>query len=142
MSTSSFPDVNVWIALVWDGHVHSEAALRWFTSSQGSLYFCRHTQLGLLRLLTTSAMMGADTKSSDEAWQLWDQIWADPRIAFHAEPEGLDPDLRRFSSSPRPSSKVWADAYLLAFAKSADLRLVTLDRALANRSANALLLEP
>lgn len=142
MSTSSFPDVNVWVALVWDGHVHSEVALRWFKSSQDSLYFCRHTQLGMLRLLTTSAMMGADTRSSDQAWQLWDQIWADPRIAFHTEPEGLDPDLRRLSSSSRPTSKVWADAYLLAFAKSAGLRIVTFDRALANRSPDALLLKP
>jgi predicted nucleic acid-binding protein len=38
------------------------------------------------------------------------------------------------------SPKVWADAYLLAFAAVAGLRLVTFDRALQSRGTDVLVL--
>jgi len=49
------PDVNVWIALAADQHIHHNVAKRWFTGIQDDqVLFCRITQLGFLRLLTNS----------------------------------------------------------------------------------------
>ncbi len=75
------------------------------------------------------------------AWALWDKIWADDRIDFLAEPAGLQRELRfRIRLSSR-SPKVWADAYLLAFAAVSGLRLVTFDRALKTRGVDVLVLQ-
>jgi len=45
-----------------------------------------------------------------EAWNLWDKIWADSRIAFLPEPDGLELEFREYSRLSRRSPKVWADA--------------------------------
>lgn len=84
--------------------------------------------------------MGPDTRTLPEAWRLWDQIWADSRIAYLPEPIGLEREFRSRSRLPSQSPKVWADAYLLAFAVVAGLRFVTLDRAL--KSAGDFVLIP
>ncbi len=84
MNALNFLDANVWLALVWNRHLHSERARAWF-------------------------------EQADE----------------------------EFSSRSRLSSrspKVWADAYLLAFAAVAGLKLVTFGRALQMRCADVLVL--
>jgi len=65
-----------------------------------------------------------------EAWSLWDRIWADTRIAFLPEPDELEKEFRSRSRLSSQSPKVWADAYLLAFAAVAGLKFVTFDHAL------------
>jgi predicted nucleic acid-binding protein len=65
-----------------------------------------------------------------EAWALWDKVRADDRIALLAEPEAIEPAFRRSSALRSSSPKVWADAYLVAFAAVAGLKLVTFDRRL------------
>ena len=137
----NFLDANVWLALLWNRHVHSEKARLWFEeASEEQFFFCRFTQLTVLRLLTTEKIMGTDAKTMSEAWGLWDQIWADSRIAFLPEPDGLEKDFRTRSRLPSRSPKVWADAYLLAFASVAGLKLVTFDRGLQSGGAEVLLL--
>jgi uncharacterized protein len=141
MNTLNFLDANVWLALLWSRHVHSEKARLWFEqASEEQFFFCRFTQLTVLRLLTTEKIMGTDAKTMSEAWGLWDQIWADSRIAFLPEPNGLEKEFRAHSRLPSRSPKLWADAYLLAFASVAGLKLVTLDRGLKSRGAEVLLL--
>ena len=61
-------------------------------------------------------------------------------IAFLPEPDGLEKDFRTRSRLPSRSPKVWADAYLLAFASVAGLKLVTFDRGLKSGGAEVLLL--
>ena len=75
-----------------------------------------------------------------EAWNRYDSLYRDERIKFFAEPHGIDNSLRLHSSHPSISPKLWADAYLLAFAEQAHGTLVTFDRALAARSQSCLLL--
>jgi len=75
-----------------------------------------------------------------EAWSLWDRVWADTRIAFLPEPDDLEKEFRSRSRLSSRSPKVWADAYLLAFAAVAGLKLVTFDRALQSRGNNVLVL--
>jgi toxin-antitoxin system PIN domain toxin len=131
MNTLNFLDANVWLALLWNRHLHSEQARLWFEkSSDEQFFFCRVTQITVLRLLTTEKIMGKDVKTMAQAWNLWDRIWADDRIALLPEPDGLEKEFRSRSRLSSRSPKVWADAYLVAFASVAGLRLITFDRAL------------
>jgi toxin-antitoxin system PIN domain toxin len=141
MNALNFLDANVWLALLWNRHVHSERAREWFErSSEEQFFFCRFTQLTVLRLLTTESVMGKDARTMGQAWDLWDEVEADPRIAFLPEPDGLDAEFRSRSRSSTRSPKVWADAYLLAFAAVTRVKLVTFDRALDSRGAEVLVL--
>src|SRR6266576_2925139 len=130
MNILNFLDANVWLALLWSRHIHSEKARAWFErSSEEEFFFCRITQITVLRLLTTPMVMGNDVKTMSEAW-------ADDRIALLAEPEAIEPEFRRFSALRSSSPKVWADAYLVAFAVVAGLKLVTFDRGLRSLGAD------
>lgn len=141
MNSLNFLDTNVWLALVWGRHAHSERARTWFEEAKEEQFlFCRFTQLALLRLLTNAAVMGSDVKTMAAAWEIYDECSRDERIAFLAEPDGLDTRLRMFSKSRHASPKLWADAYLAAFASGAGLRLVTFDRAFRSKPVHCLVL--
>lgn len=144
-STTSFlfPDVNVWLALSYQRHVHHPAAKAWFErlDENARLCFCRFTQLGLLRLLTTDAVMGDDkVLSQAEAWRVYDSLNGDERILFLEEPSTMEATFRAFSRDTRPAPKDWADSYLMAFAAVAGLRLATFDKALHSKFNEALYL--
>jgi toxin-antitoxin system PIN domain toxin len=127
--------------LLWDRHAHSDRAREWFQGCDDEQFlFCRFTQLTVLRILTTKQVMGRDVKSMAGAWEVWDQLWSDDRIAMLPEPDGLESRLRVYSRLKRASPKVWADAYLVAFASAAGLKLVTFDRALESRPVEVLVL--
>ena len=126
---------------MWRAHIHSEKARQWFDQAgDQQFYFCRVIQMSVLRILTTERVMGSDVQSMAGAWKLWDQIIADDRIGLIGEPEGLERPFRAASRLGTPSPKVWADAYLLAFAVEAGLKLITFDRALRSRNADVLVL--
>lgn len=96
--------------------------------------------MGLLRLLTTEAVMRENVISSHEAWRVYDSILEDDRVQFSPEPVLFDHEWRRLSSSDRPTPKVWTDAYLSAFALAAGMRFVTMDRAVATNATDTLIL--
>ena len=143
-STKSFhfPDINVWIALTWDGHVHHGRAADWFgdLDDDSRLYFCRFTQLGVLRLLTSEAVMGQDVMTQRGAWQAYDRWQDDDRVGFLDEPVDLEARFRSMTRLKHPAPKDWADSYLAAFAETSDLLLVTFDAALKSKTARAVLL--
>ena len=141
--SSLFPDVNVWIALTWQAHTHYAAARRWFDmiGGGGRLFFCRFTQLGLLRLLSTEALMGPDEVMTQEAaWNVYDRWLEDGRVAFLDEPADLEPPFRSLTRLQRPAPKDWADSYLAAFATMSHLTVVTFDSALHGKARQAILL--
>lgn len=141
MNTSNFLDANVWLALIWDRHEHSNVARAWFEqAAEARFLFCRFTQLTVLRLLTTASVMGGDVRTMKGAWDIWDKIASDDRIGFLPEPDNLESRFRKHSRLASASPKVWADAYLLAFAQAAGLTLVTFDRALGNRAAEGVVI--
>ena len=141
MNALNFLDANVWLALIWSRHVHSERAQLWFEQAgEEQFFFCRFTQVTVLRLLTTDQVMGKDARTMSEAWSLWDRIWADTRIVFLPEPDDIEREFRSRSRLSSRSPKVWADAYLLAFAAVAGLKLVTFDRALKSHGVDVLIL--
>jgi toxin-antitoxin system PIN domain toxin len=141
---SYFPDVNVWVALAYEGHQHHTSARAWFAQlNGGAVYFCRLTQLGLVRLLTHPTVMQEDVRSQSEAWRTYDSFFQDERILFQAEAEAeqIESIFRRLTSGGHSSSQQWPDAYLAAFARVAGLTLVTFDRGLRQMAAaNTILL--
>ena len=144
-STKSFlfPDVNVWIALTTQRHVHHVGATKWFDSITGSMrfYFCRFTQLGLLRLLTSEAVMGPDeVLSQAEAWAIYDRWLDDDRIGLLEEPAEIEAEFRSLTQSGQAAPKDWGDSYLAAFAIAAQLTLVTFDRTFSNKVRSSILL--
>jgi len=69
------PDINVWLALTFDSHVHHPVAKLWFDSLSGELcLFCRTTQQGFLRISTNTAVFGSNALSLDEAWEKYDLL--------------------------------------------------------------------
>jgi toxin-antitoxin system PIN domain toxin len=146
-STTSFlfPDINVWIALTIDRHVHHSRATGWFESIGGSgrLFFCRFTQMGLLRLLTLEAVMGQkEVMAQADAWKAYDRWLEDERVGFLDEPTEIETAFRSLTQSGQAAPKDWADSYLAAFATAAHLTLVTFDRAFSNKARQLVLLEP
>jgi toxin-antitoxin system PIN domain toxin len=140
--TSYFPDVNVWLALHAERHEHHTAAVGWFDSldEQQLLVFCRQTQLGFFRLLTTPAVMGNEILTQRQCWSIYEQWLAGGRAAIQSEPETIEPVFRAGTSVDEPATKTWTDGYLAAFAEAAVLRLVTFDKALAGKAKGSVLL--
>jgi toxin-antitoxin system PIN domain toxin len=139
MTSLSFPDVNVWLALASHEHVHSAVARRWWNSHEGGMAFCRISQLGLLRLLTTAAVMGNKPLSLDRSWRIYDELLADDRVVFVYEWPETDAVFRATAAGHVASPKVWADAWMLAMASASGGVLVTFDKALCPRGAHCLL---
>jgi|SRR5882724_7033024 len=85
------PDINVWLALVFDFHENHEAANAWFEKSSEMCSFCRLTQQGFLRLASNPSVFKKDAVTLKAAWRFYDKILQDPRVAFAAEPINLVP---------------------------------------------------
>jgi hypothetical protein len=142
MKSLIFPDVNVWLALIYEKHIHNETVVAWYGSLQASttFVFCRHTQLGLFRLLSTASVMKQDVMSQAQCWNIYEP-WVESGLAFVAqEPPDLERKMRARTYERSATPKVWADAYLAAFAEAGNLTLVTMDRALAAKVKDAVLL--
>lgn len=123
-------DVNVLLAILHARHRHSVSALRWLEeqSAPGSVSICRVVQMGALRILTRQAIMKEDTPSAAQCWAGWDQLMTDERFSMMAEPTSLETAWREVTSAFSVGQCTETDAYLAAFALSADLTLVTFDR--------------
>lgn len=122
-------DVNVLLALVYARHAHHDQAARWADGRRDhEIVLCRITQLGLLRLLSNATVMQQDTCTHESAWRIWDSILGDERFMFVREPDGMERFLRQYTQVDVPSPKLWQDAYLAAFCRSAALQMTTFDR--------------
>src|SRR5690349_587427 len=120
------PDVNVWLALTFDSHVHHSDAKKWFNAlSDQVCFFCRMTQQGLLRLSTNPAVFGPHALTLHDAWQNYDAFQSDARVSYAAEPPSVEVHWRNWTERQSFSPHVWNDAYLAAFALSAGLQIIT-----------------
>ena len=142
MTSRLFPDVNVWVALHHQLHSHHELALAWFAGlePQCTMIFCRQTQLGWFRLLTTEAVMGDEALTQRRCWELYHQWILGGKAKLLNEPAGLGSAFEERTTAGIAVPKTWMDAYLAAFAEAAHLTLVTLDQALAAKTKGAVLL--
>jgi toxin-antitoxin system PIN domain toxin len=134
--------VNVWFALTHQIHPQHPSAAAWAESlhDDAVVYFCRFTQLGLLRLLTNQGAMDEEVLTQRQAWEIFDALIANPGNRMMEEPRGIDPLFRRLTDRDAASTKQWADGYLAAFAVAGGVQVVTFDRALATNAPSATLL--
>jgi len=137
------PDINVWLALAFEGHEHHRTAVEWFdTLNPRGCAFCRFTQQGFLRLSTNPAVMKGDVVTMAEAWKNYDALLGDGRVFFSQEPDGLEQNWRRRTRDRGYSHRTWSDAYLVAFAETAGFVNVSFDRGFtAYDATNPLVLE-
>jgi len=131
--------------MTYGGHAHHSVAKAWFDvlDMEARVCFCRFTQLSLLRLLTTEAVMGSDeVMSQSQAWGAYDRWLKDSRIVFLEEPPDIDSIFRSFSDQNFRRPKIWSDSYLAAFAAASHLSFVTFDRGFQGRIKDLLILRP
>ena len=142
MNSLLFPDVNVWVALHHQLHSHHEVALRWFEAlrPERTMAFCRQTQVGFFRSLTTEVVMGDEALTQSQCWTLYRQWIANGKAELLSEPSGVSQAFEQRTMTDSTSPKAWMDDYLAAFAEAGKLTLVTFDRALAAKAKGAVLL--
>ena len=122
------PDANFWLALAWQGHAaHAVAKAWWENTATRKIFFCRVTEMTLLRLLTNRAILGDEARTQAEAWSVYEALRGSPRVEFLAEPPGFDANWRKFSARGSNSTGRWSDDYLAAFAATHALNVVTFD---------------
>jgi toxin-antitoxin system PIN domain toxin len=123
------PDVNIWIALTSNRHVHHPIATEWLQGiDQDTIAFCRVSELGFLRLLTNPHVLGKDVLSPTQAWRVYDAWRMDDRVVFLPERAGFSEQWRLLGNEISGGPNAWTDAYLAAFAAHAKATIVTLDR--------------
>jgi hypothetical protein len=128
-SKISLPDINVWVALASDRHVHHGLARDWFTAGrEASTAFCRVTQMGFLRLLTNPRVMGDDVLNQRQAWDVYEQLARDPHVFFALEPPDIEPVWKRLTQSAFAATGFWTDAYIAALALLHNFEVVSFDR--------------
>ncbi len=79
MAAGDLPDVNVWLALCSAAHPFHAAAMQYWQSScqtQTTLWFCRTTMLGMVRLLSQSRVMGPNVLDLAQAMAIYRQCLA------------------------------------------------------------------
>ncbi|HEX8725697.1 MAG TPA: TA system VapC family ribonuclease toxin [Gemmatimonadaceae bacterium] len=121
-------DASVWLPLSVPDHVHHERALRyWHEEAASSVAFCRVTALALLRLLSNPRVLGRAALTGAAAWTALQRWLALPEIVLVEEPPGLDELLADWSGELPLRGGDWTDAYLAAFARAGNYRLVAFD---------------
>lgn len=127
------PDVNVWLAATWARHSQHRTAKDWLDTEADEVGFCRVTQMSFLCLLTNPVITRADVLTRRQAWDVYSQLTADPRIVLVNEPDTVGTLWMTFSKRDDKSHLLWTDDYLAAFAQAAEADLVTLDRGFKRR---------
>jgi uncharacterized protein len=120
-------DINVWLALVDERHVHHTRARHyWEKEAADKLAFCRVTMLGFLRLSTHAQVM-PNPLTVEEAWAIYRQFLSLPVVCLLAEPPGTDTHFEGVSTGGGFVHRLWTDAYLAALAQTSASRLVSFD---------------
>ena len=128
-SKITLPDINVWVALASDRHVHHRLATDWFsTGCEAGAAFCRVTQMGFLRLLTNAHVMADDVLNQRQAWGVYELLANDPRVVFALEPPDIEPLWKKLTHSESAVTGRWTDAYIAALAALHDFHVVSFDR--------------
>jgi toxin-antitoxin system PIN domain toxin len=108
------PDVNVWLALSSDRHEHHQRALYWLDGVPAPAYFCRVTQMALLRLLTNPKVMESDILTPSGAIAVYEELRADERVRYAHEPADIETLWLSLMALPSANGSVWTDAWLAA----------------------------
>ena len=124
--TAVLLDVNALVALGWAEHEAHEVVVKRL-SGKGLWATCPISQLGFVRLSATSGIFSS-TLTPQQAHLALKGLCADRQHRFVSEhPAVTDADFSQLIG-PRQTT----DAYLLSLAQHHGMRLLTLDRRLAN----------
>jgi predicted nucleic acid-binding protein len=117
-------DLNVLVALAYQGHADHSRVIHWFASLLGSesgLATCAFTEIGFVRV---SIQAGFESNAPD-AVETLSGLKASSRLPFHLIPDSLGADhLPSYVTGARQVT----DGHLLALANASSLQLVTLDK--------------
>jgi len=135
-------DVNVWLALASERHIHHHIAKVWFDQlGLAEAAFCRITQISFLRLITNVHVMGGEAVSQLRAWTLYEDLASDERVTFVAEQAEVEAVWKHFTQGSFTGTNLWTDVYLAALAAVHGMTLVSFDRGLARiKDASTLIL--
>jgi toxin-antitoxin system PIN domain toxin len=129
------------MALAVERHEFHQIAVAWWEQDESAaIGFCRLTQIGLLRLLTSAAVMKDNVLTNRQAWQVYEQFRRDIRVAFFPEPPTLEDLFQTHATIHQPAPKLWGDAYLAAHAAATGAVLVTFDRGFTKYDVRCLIL--
>ena len=121
-------DVNVWLALVDENHVHHEKARNyWCGKSSGEIAFCRVTALAFFRLSTHPKILSRPL-SSEEAWNIYQRYRDEARVGFILDSAGVDQGVMEYSIQSDFIHELWTDCYLAALARFRNCRVVSFDQ--------------
>ena len=84
--------------------------------------------------------MNGQPLSMAEDWSAHDYLYLGDRVVFLTEAPTLERAFRDAASDDQASPKLWADAYITAFAEVSGAQGVTFDQALAHRCQGSRLL--
>ncbi len=122
---TDLPDVNVWLALVDENHIHHESACAyWQDRSAPEIAFCGVTALAFLRLSTHPKVLSRPL-TSGEAWDIYQRYRME--VGFMVDSPEIDRgfmDLTRRMDFPH---HLWTDCYLAALARFRNCRIVSFD---------------
>ena len=128
MPEIDLPDINVWLALTCEDHQHHHRARGyWENEGASRVCFCRVTMLGLLRLATNVKVMDNRPFTPAEAWKIYRDFIALPEVSFLGEATDLEVQFAAYSDADAFPANRWTDAYLAAFARDTNCRLVSFD---------------
>jgi predicted nucleic acid-binding protein len=88
-------DVNVWLALLLEDHIHRPSARFWWDATDSTIAFTRFTALGVRRVLTTAGAMNGKPLSMDAAWRAYDRLFEDDRVGVGSGTSGSRNALSR-----------------------------------------------
>ncbi|MFM8604373.1 MAG: TA system VapC family ribonuclease toxin [Cyanobium sp.] len=127
--TADLPDLNVWLALIWPGHIHHQHARRyWEQQAAEQVLFCTVTALGLVRLVCQPKLMGTAVHTTAEASALLAALCQQTGVALaHPEHDGWEVFHQLLRNGELPA-RLCTDAYLAALAMANGWRLVSFDR--------------
>ena len=121
-------DVNVWLALSSEDHVHHDVARQyWENHASEEIAFCRLTMLGLLRLTTNSSVMAGRPFTPSEAWLLYRGFRKQDGVILLEEPSNYEVRMAAWSDQKDFSSQRWTDCALASWAYETKSRMVSFD---------------
>jgi toxin-antitoxin system PIN domain toxin len=120
-------DVNVWLALADENHIHHSRALAyWQKESSPRIAFCRVTALGFLRLSTHPKILSRPL-TPQEAWEIYHRYRSEAGVEYIDDSAAIDRGFRHLSCEMNFPHHLWTDAYLAALAEFKSCRVVSFD---------------
>ena len=121
-------DIIVWVALANPDHIHHAAAQTyWHRTARDNLWFCRHTMIGMMRLLCQPAFMNQRVLTPTQAFEAYQHTRAQTRVGMLVDVADLETVWLDLAKKVQWPPRMWPDAYLAAFAIAGNLRLTSFD---------------